>query len=196
MSTIANPTPTATTNGLSAAPRLTAEEFVARYADRRADLVQGVVMEKPMPGSQHGKICFRVTLLLGQFVEQNDLGHVMINDTTIVVARDPDTARGADVLFIRYERLAKNAVTSGPLTVPPDLVVEVRSSSDRWTEILEKVAEYLNAGVTAVVVLDPPTASATIYRADERQRVVEADGELTLPDLLPGFSVRVGKFFE
>lgn len=196
MSTAANPTTTSPGNGAAVTPRLTAEEFVERFGDRRADLVRGVVVETPMLGSAHGKICYRVALLFGQFIEEQSLGHVMINDTTVVVARDPDTARGADVLFVRYERLPRDALTSGPLTVRPDLIVEVRSPSERWIDLLEKVAESLQAGVTVVLVLDPPTRSATVYRSDRRQEVVEAEEALTLPDILPGFSVRVGQFFE
>ena len=42
------------------------------------------------------------------------------------------------------------------LDTPPDLVVEVFSPSDRWPKVLAKVAEYLDAGTTIVLVLDDP----------------------------------------
>lgn len=119
---------------------LTAEEFVRQYPDRRADLVRGVVVEKPMPGSKHGKVANWFAFYLTQHVVAHNLGHVMTNDTTVVVARNPDTGRGADVLFVSYAKLPKGAVSDGPLTVAPDLVVEVRSPSDRWTELLGRSA--------------------------------------------------------
>jgi Uma2 family endonuclease len=72
---------------------------------------------------------------------------------------------------------------------------EVRSPGDRWREIHAKVAEYLAAGVRAVCVLDQQTETAHLYYPDEAPRILTADQELTLPDVLPGFRAAVGRFF-
>jgi Uma2 family endonuclease len=53
----------------------------------------------------------------------------------------------------------------------------------------------LGAGVQAVVILDPKTTSATLFRSDARQEMDEADEALTVPDLVPGFAIPVGEFF-
>ena len=58
------------------------------------------------------------------------------------------------------------------------------------------MAEYLDAGTTVVVVLDDKRRLAHVYRADGTTRVLAADEELTIPDLLGDFRVRVGRFFE
>ena len=79
---------------------------------------------------------------------------------------------------------------------PPDLVVEVRSPTDAWTKAFAKVIEYLEAGVRVVVLIDPGTATASVYRPDELQQIHDNGDELTLPDVLPGFAVPVRKFFE
>jgi len=52
---------------------------------------------------------------------------------------NPDTVRGADVNFYSYERLPKGKVPEGFLPVVPDLIVEVRSPSERWVEMYAKV---------------------------------------------------------
>jgi len=80
--------------------------------------------------------------------------------------------------------------------VAPDLVVEVRSPTDRWNAIFAKVSEYLTAGVRVVVVLDPATTSASVYRMDELQQIFHHSDVLTLPDVLAGFSVVVSRLFE
>ncbi len=59
-----------------------------------------------------------------------------------------------------------------------------------------KVGEYIEAGVKKVCVLDEQTHTAHVYSADEPVRILKADEELTFPDILPGFSVRVGELFE
>jgi Uma2 family endonuclease len=175
---------------------LTAEEFVAKYENQRVELVRGHVVEVPMPTLKHGKICLRVAVLLAKFVDANDLGHVMTNDSFVRTAEGPDSVRGADVCFFSYSRLPKGPVAEGLLDVRPELVFEVRSPSDRWTKVVAKAIEYLDAGVKVVVVLDPKTESATVYRADEKEMTVEKDGTLTIPDVLPGFAVPVRAFFE
>jgi hypothetical protein len=46
-----------------------------------------------------------------------------------------------------------------------------------------------------VVVLDDPRRVAHLYRADGTTRLLGADEELAIPDLLGEFRVRVGMFF-
>lgn len=175
---------------------LTADEFFARYGSQRAELVRGRVVEVPMAGARHGKICYRAGVLLGAFVDAHDLGHVMSNDTLVVTEHGPDTSRGADVCFVSYARLPKGQVPDGPLKVAPELVIEVRSPTDRWTDVVGKALEYLAAGVLAVIVIDPPSESAAVYRGEARSDLFEKDKDLVVPDVLPGFAVPVRKFFE
>jgi Uma2 family endonuclease len=175
---------------------MTAAEFTARYANVHAELVKGIVKEYPVPWPKHGFICTTIAHLLASHVIQNDLGRVASNDSWIQTGRNPDTVRGADVCFFSYERLPKGDIPEGLLPVVPDLVVEVRSPSDRWNDIFIKVGEYLNAGVRVVIVLDPATETASIYRTDELQQIAHNGDELTIPEILPGFAVPVRRLFE
>jgi len=175
---------------------MTAAEFTARYANVHAELVKGIVKEYPVPFPKHGFICLLIGRLIGNQVEANELGRVATNDSWIKTGSNPDTVRGADVCFFSYERLPKGAVPEGLLPVAPDLVVEVRSPTDRWNAIFAKVSEYLTAGVRVVVVLDPATTSASVYRMDELQQIFHHSDVLTLPDVLAGFSVVVSRLFE
>ncbi len=179
-----------------AAGLMTLDQFFARYAGQPYELVRGRAVEVPMAGFRHGKVCIRAGRLLGEFADAGDLGHVVGNDTLFRTRANPDSGRGMDVAFVSYARLPKDAVTDGPLEVAPELVVEVRSPSDRWTDVVGKAIEYLESGVTAVIILDPPTRSAAVYRADIRDEIFEADETLVVPDVLPGFAVPVARFFE
>jgi Uma2 family endonuclease len=176
---------------------ITAEEF-GRMSDdgRRTELVQGRVVELPPPKLRHGKICHRVSLLIGIHVEAHDLGHVVINDTGIITERNPDSVRGADIAFYSYARMPKGPMPESYSGVAPDLVIEVRSPSDRWRDIHAKVAEYLKIGVLVVCVLDPEPRTAHLYYPDQADRALGPDDELTFPECLPGFSVPVRRFFE
>ena len=174
---------------------LTAGEFFRKYENHRAELVRGVVEEQPMPDLLHGRICIRMGRFLDEFAEANDLGRVMSNDSFIKVRRNPDSVRGADICFISYARLPKGNIPAGLLDVVPELVVEVRSPSESWTKLIAKVLDYLAAGVQAVVVFNPSHQAVAIYRPDADEQHFTKAQELTIPDLLPGFSVPVARFF-
>ncbi len=176
---------------------LTAEEFGRRPdSGHPEELVQGKVVEMTPPDRRHGYVCGQAYFLLRLFIEGRDLGRVLCNDSGVITERDPDTVRGADVAYYSYARLPRAPLVKGYGPEIPELVFEVRSTHDRWRNVLEKVVEYLNAGVLIVVALDPDSRSAHVHSGDQPTRVLGPDDDLTFPGLLEGFSVRVGQFFE
>lgn len=148
-----------------------------------------------LPTPRHGQICAEVSRLLGNHVRQAQLGRVTTNDSGIITERDPDTMRGADVAFYSQARVGRGQLPDGYLETVPDLVFEVFSESDRWSALLAKVAEYLDAGVTAVCILDPSDETAYLYHGDRPVRILTAVQPFTLPDLLGDFRVQVADFF-
>jgi Uma2 family endonuclease len=180
-----------------AAPLLTAEEYLRLPDDGRpTELVRGRVVEMNVPTPRHGEICLQAGYLLRRFLEDHPLGRVASNDGGVVTERNPDTLRGADVSFYSYQRVPRGPLPRGYLGVVPELVFEVRSPTDRRAAVLAKVAEYLEAGVTLVCVLDEQAMTATVYHADRPEHTFAADEELDLSEALPGFRVAVGRFFE
>jgi Uma2 family endonuclease len=179
----------------TAAGPLTLDEFVRRHAGDRVEVIDGRVEAIPMPGGPHGEISWNVAHYLGGHVKISRLGRCVINDTFILIRRDPLRVRGADFAFWAAGRLP-----AGPLPqvvdTSPDLVVEVRSPSDRWATVVEKLSEYLGIGVRVVVIVDPASGAVAVHRQDEFQQVFHNGDEFTLPDVLPGFAVPVRRFFE
>lgn len=185
--------------------RLTVAEFLKKYGHcSGVELVRGRVVwggqdsrdrteEAGMAKFRHGVICNNAARLIDAFVRANDLGWIAINDTFVPVT--PDTVRGADVLYVSYARVPKG---EAPEDLPgaPDLVVEVRSPTGRWTAMVAKMLEYIAAAVTVVVILDPKTKSASVFRGDDRQDIFETADDLTIPDVLPEFAVPIARFFE
>jgi Uma2 family endonuclease len=187
-------------NTTATEPLLTADEFLRRHGGETCvELVKGRVVRHPMPGGPHGYICNNASAIITPFVRANGLGRVFSSDTfTRVRPGEPtDTIRGPDVAYLSYARWPKEReIPEGPLPASPDLVIEVRSPSDRIPQLSAKASEYLQAGVTVVIVLDPHTESLAVYREDEFPIRMHNRDELTLPDVLPGFAVEVKKFFE
>jgi Uma2 family endonuclease len=170
---------------------ITAEEYLhLAPTDRPSELIRGRIVAMNPPFYAHGYWCAQVTRILGNYAEEHGLGRVIGNDGGVITERDPDTVRGADVAYYSFAKVPRGAVPEGYWPTP-ELVVEVRSSDDRWPRIYKKVGEYLDAGVVVVCVVDPPTRSIHISRAD----VSETD-TLKLPDVLPGFEVPVSRIFQ
>jgi Uma2 family endonuclease len=185
------------TASVTAPVLLTAEQFAERpdpgYPE---ELVKGKIVAMPVPKPRHGEICGNSVFIFGAHFRDRELGRVVCNDSGVITERGPDTVRGADVSFYSFASVPKGPFPEGYLDTPPELIVEVLSPSDSWPKALAKVAEYLSAGTVVVVVLDDKHRVAHVYRADGTTRVLAADEELTIPDLLGDFHVRVGRFFE
>jgi Uma2 family endonuclease len=175
---------------------LTAEEY-SRLPDdgRMTELVRGEVVEMNIPVSRHGEICARITYLLQRFLEDHPVGRVISNDSGVITERGKDTVRGPDVAFCSFARIPPGPLAWEYLSVPPEVVFEVRSPTDRWPAILTKTAEYLNAGVGAVCVVDQATMSVYVYRTDDNC-AFPSDKELVLPELDAAFRIPVRRFFE
>jgi Uma2 family endonuclease len=176
---------------------LTAEEFGDRpdpgYPE---ELVRGRIIKMPPPKPRHGEICLTVGRILGNYVADHALGRVLGNDSGVITERGPDTLRGADIAFYSYARVPKGPLPDHYLDVPPELVIEVRSPTDRWPKILAKAAEYLEAGVLMVVVLDDNRKTAHVFEADAPVRILNGDDEFSFSEVLGDFRVGVGHFFE
>jgi Uma2 family endonuclease len=177
-------------------PRMTPEEFARRHAGDRVEYIGGRVVEMEMPFPKHGKVCTRITSMLDVFAQENDCGHVVSNDSWVQLPTpdDPSLVLGPDVFYVSYDRMPRGDLPDGPLPTIPELVVEVKSPSDRKKASKEKVDLYLLAGVPVVLTADPESKTMVVHTSVGEGRLTKTD-TLELPDILPGFRVPVAKFF-
>jgi Uma2 family endonuclease len=188
----------ATTLPPASAPLVSADEFLRLHGDESGiELINGVITRLPMPGTDHGIVCGNAYHYIREVVKAGNLGRVMTNDTFVRTRTNPDGYRGADVAYISHDILPATVPhPKGPLVPPLELVVEVRSPSDSYGEVATKAYEYLDAGVRVVMVIDPETNSVGVFRPNELPVRFHNGDVVVLPDVLPGFAVPVGKFFE
>ena len=177
---------------------MTAEQYAAQpdFHGYPTELVRGslITMVPPMP--RHGEICLRIGHLLQTYLDDHPIGRALSNDSGVITERDPDTVRGADIAYYSYQRVPKGPLLPGLLSVAPELVFEVRSPNERWSEIHVKVGEYLNAGVEVVCVADDDTRSIHVFYATRGTQVFAADDEFSLPEILASFRLKVARFFD
>jgi len=159
------------------------------------ELVKGEIVQMAPSGMGHSEVTTNICWLLLTHVKRAKSGRVLTNEAGIVVAQDPDTVRGADVLYLSYQRLAKAEKWKGFLRHPPELVVEVFADDDSWQKMETKIAEYHAIGVDMVWVAEPKTQSVRLYPKGGEPYVLHSNA--TIEDkALPGFRCSVSEFFE
>lgn len=175
---------------------VTAEELLNMPDDGyRYELVRGELREMAPSGARHSSIGVKVTTSLNVHVMANNLGTVFGADGGFLLARNPDTVRAPDVGFVRRERMEEIGLVDGYWPGSPDLAVEVISPNDLYTEVAEKVEEWLKAGTRMVVVADPRRRVATVHRPG-REPVTLVEGEvLDGDDVVPGWLMAVEDIF-
>src|SRR5215207_2425129 len=146
--------------------RSTASELFGMPDDGfRYELVKGELRRMSHAGGEHGAVVWNLSSLLGPHIKANKLGQGFGAETGFKIASDPDTVRAADIAFVRRERIPEVGIPKNFWELAPDLVAEVISPGDTYSEVLEKVEDWLNAGVRAVRVVDSKRRCVTVYRS-------------------------------
>jgi len=173
----------------------TPEDLLAMPDHKDFELVDGELVElnvSPLSSWVGG----RTYRLLANHVEDMGLGTVWPADNGIqCFADDPGKVRKPDVTFIGRDRFAPAGLSDGFLRVMPDLVVEVISANDLAKDVERKVAEYLDAGIALVWVVDPDTRTVRVHRGDGSAARLRQDDRLSGEAIVPGFSCRVRDLF-
>jgi len=175
---------------------ITANELLQMPDDGfRYELVRGTLRRMAPAGHQHGRIAINLTTPLDQHVRANDLGAVFAAETGFQLEADPDTVRAPDVAFVRKERLDEASENEGFWPGAPDLAVEVISPSDTYTEVEEKVRDWLRFGTRLVLVVNPRTRTVTVHRAPDQHVVLTEGDTLDGGDVVPGWTMAVRAIF-
>lgn len=174
---------------------VTGTEFATMIRSGRCELIDGEIVPMSPTGDEHGAYELNVGAEIRAFLQGNKLGKVRVGEVGIYLRRNPDTVRGADVIFISNERYAQKTA-SAFWEIAPDLVVEVMSPNDSWSEVTTKLREYFAIGVRLVWILDPKVQAVYAHRSLTDVREFAATSELTGDDVLPGFRIPVAKLFE
>ncbi len=160
---------------------------------RKYELVDGEIRVSPA-GTRHGRVCVNLLVRLERAAREGGRGHVF--DSSTGFRLPGGNVRSPDVSFVAVGRFAGEAMPDGFGDIVPDLAVEVLSPEDRSRDVLDKVGEYLQAGVRLVLVIDPKCARAAAYRSLTEVAEVGPDEFLDGGDVLPGFRLILREILE
>jgi Uma2 family endonuclease len=171
------------------AERLTSADFF-RYApeDKKAELIDGVIIVAPPPLDEHEKLQGFLFTLLRMYTENLDLGEVRGSRTAVVLA--DDQTYEPDILFVASKRVG--IIEKRGVFGPPDLVVEILSASTVAYDRGPKFRIYDQAGVGELWLIDPygPAGTEFYQRHDNRLQPIMPDENNLIHSLaLPGFKL-------
>jgi Uma2 family endonuclease len=181
---------------MSAKTLISTEEFDRLEVpdELRYELDEGelVAMTKPRY-NPHNRIVMACTRELLVYLARNPIGEVLSSDNLFVLG--PAIKRIPDLSFMlrgRVEQIQPDQDIQGA----PDLAIEVLSPSDTSAAMRRKVRQYFAAGAQAVWLFYPESREIEVWLSATGPKVVLGENDtLDAPELLPGFSVRVGDLF-
>lgn len=173
---------------------VTAEELLAIGDIGPCELIDGRIIALSPTGGEHGRLESNMAFELHRFAEEKQLGWTLSGEVGILIRKNPDRIRAADVVFISHVR-APNGIPKGFIDLVPDLIVEIVSPTDRWLDMRAKLEDYFSIGTQSVWVVEPDTRSVLVYRSPTEATKLGHHATLRGEDALEGLSLPVKRIF-
>lgn len=173
----------------------TLEEYAARPKELYYhELVEGELVQKPM-----GAFAHLVISNLGQYVVpwavRTGAGQFFTEAEFQYLPNRPRTVRIPDGVFLTSSRMMAYSWEDSFVRLVPDLAVEVVSPSDIFYDVDRKLAEFFEAGIPRVWIVNPDVPSVRVHRSFEDVVILRPGDELTDEEVLPGFRCPVATLF-
>ena len=137
------------------------------------------------------EISSRLIAFLFTWVNPRRLGRVFDSAGGFIL---PDSNLTApDVSFVRAARLRQSPRYFGELV--PDLVVEIKSQSDRIKPLVTKILNFIKLGAVIGILIDPDEETVTVYRHQGEPTILNNGDILTVPELFPGWELAVSELW-
>lgn len=164
------------------------EKVQAKLGDEyQVELVDGRITVMSPSGYESDEVAARVIGKLFPHVDANQLGRVTASGAGFTLPNS--NTRAPDVSFVRAERLRRSPQSFAELA--PDLVVEVKSPSDSLPQLRSKIDDFLSQGTLVGILINPEQRWLEIRRSAQEPVTLQDGDRLTVPDLLPDWSVAV-----
>jgi len=156
---------------------------------------EGVLIVMPPVGGESGNREADLLIDLGIWNRQTQRGKVFSSSTVFKLPlgsqRSPDAAW---IELSRWNALSAEDRSKFP-PLAPDFVIELRSRTDKLSDLQEKMLEYRDNGVRLGLLINPQDRIVEIYRIDRAIEVIESGNSIDCDDVLPGFSLDLTKIW-
>ena len=149
----------------------------------------------PPTGSETSKRNFNLTNQLGAWAQTDASGIGF--DSSAGFTLPNGAIRSPDASWVKHERWDKltEEQRDGFAPICPDFVVELRSRTDRLTQLRNKMVEYIENGSLLGWLIDPLEFRVYVYRPDHDVMILENPKTVSGEPLLPGFTLNLSELW-
>lgn len=163
------------------------EKIQSQFPDYCLELVSGEVIVTSLAGYESAEVAAEMGIQIRNWVKPRKLGRVTGSNAGFVLPNGD--IRVTDVAFVQAQRLRKSPRSFAELA--PDLMVEVKSPTDSLTALQNKIDSFLNLGTRVGILINPEKEWVEIRRKNQEPVVLSNGDLITVPELLPGWEVKV-----
>ncbi len=172
-------------------PKLTLEEFLALpETEPASELIDGEVVQKPMPTFEHGIIQRLLSFVFTLYLRAHPDGEAGSEVRCIFGPRGHERPYVPDYVFV-WDARRRGLLRGQPFRGAPDLAVEILSPDDRMVRVMDKVAFYLANGVRLVWIINPEARTVTVMTTLSTSHTLFEHDVLDGGEILPSFSTPV-----
>ncbi|MEE3717614.1 Uma2 family endonuclease [Tumidithrix elongata RA019] len=179
--------------------KLTDEQFYLlcmQNPEKKLELTAaGVLVVMAPVGGESGKEEARLNARVFTWNEDTQLGEVFSSSTIFKLPNG--SQRSPDVAWVKLDRWEALTVEQRKKFPPlaPDFAIELRSESDRLSDLQAKMREYQENGVRLGWLIDPQNRIVEIYRFGQEVEILESPESLSGEDVLPNFVLNLSSLW-
>ncbi len=177
--------------------QLTLDQFLSLPdEDITYELINGEALPKMSPKRFHSRATAGLFLILSDWNHTlENQGEVGIEWAITLKKKGKDWCPVPDLLYISYKRLKAFPLDNTPCLVAPELVIEIISPDQSFTNLSQKAIDYIKSGVDRVWLVDTEVKKITIFYPDSLPQIKQENDNLD-DDLFPNLSLTIAQIFE
>jgi Uma2 family endonuclease len=146
------------------------EEYLRTTYEPDMEYVGGQLVERHVGEYFHSRLQSRLVILLG--IRERERGFLVFSEQRVRVSDEP-RFRIPDVCVKALPHEVTRVLTQ------PDLVIEILSPDDEASDMLVKIADYVQAGIPHIWIVDP--YKHTLLEVDRGEMRRPAEQRLSTP---------------
>lgn len=185
--------------------RMSLDAFMTKYEEQPFELIDGEVIPMGPLKRRHAEITKLFYDQIFLWTHSNSGAGQVYMEVPFVLEDKSDWVKGSripDVMFYQQERLDRHDETiedfdDKPFVLVPDIVVEVISPTDYYSDVERKAELYLEDGVKIIWVVDPKRKTVKEYTPQNSDGTNKRENDVLYGgDVAEGFELKVSEIFE
>jgi Uma2 family endonuclease len=153
------------------------------------------ILVLPASGGETGNRNIEISMQLQIWAKKDGTGKAFDSSTEFRLPRG--SARSPDASWVslaRWNALSADERKKFP-PLCPEFVLELRSETDRLSDLQDKLVEYMNNGALLGWIVDPFNKTVHFYHPNQEPEILQNPAKVSGEPVLPGFVLDLREIF-